>query len=89
MLVGVRVEDGHVIDENTPGIVVSIIDILETLGLELLGPKRPCTSSNKPCSATPTASSSTRPSPSTQAKSSSTVRSASASTTSRSAAAGR
>jgi hypothetical protein len=43
MLVGVRVEDGHAIDENTPGIVVSIIDILETLGLELLGPKRPCT----------------------------------------------
>lgn len=30
-------------EENTPGIVVPIIDILETLGLQLLGPRRSCT----------------------------------------------
>ncbi len=43
MLVGLACADRNAIDKNTPGIVVPIIDILETLGLELLGPKRPCT----------------------------------------------
>jgi hypothetical protein len=43
MLVGLACADRTAIDENTPGIVVPIVDILETLGLELLGPKRPCT----------------------------------------------
>jgi len=43
MLVGLACTDRNAIDENTPGIVVPIIDILDTLGLELPGPHRPCT----------------------------------------------
>lgn len=42
ILVGLRPNNGR-IDEDAPAIVVPIIDILETLGLELLGPARPCT----------------------------------------------
>jgi Trypsin len=43
VLVGLGRTDGSAVDENTPGIVVPIIDILDTLDLELLGPQRPCT----------------------------------------------
>lgn len=43
MLVGLRWAHGTTLDENTPGIVVPITDILDTLGLELLGPQRACT----------------------------------------------
>lgn len=42
MLVGLRAEAGTT-EHDSPGIVVSILDILHTLGLELTGPQRPCT----------------------------------------------
>ncbi len=43
VLVGLGCTHSNVPEENTPGIVVPIIDILDTLGLQLLGPQRPCT----------------------------------------------
>ena len=43
MLVGLRLTRSTTLDEDTPGIVVPIVNILDTLGLELLGPKRACT----------------------------------------------
>jgi hypothetical protein len=43
MLVGLDRTDGVAVGDHTPGIVVPIIDILNTLGLALLGPRRPCT----------------------------------------------
>lgn len=43
MLVGLACTNMSAIDENTPGIVVPITDILDTLNLELPGPQRPCT----------------------------------------------
>lgn len=46
MLVGVRPLDPlspHVITDETPAYVVSIVDIINELNLELMGPDRPCT----------------------------------------------
>jgi hypothetical protein len=43
MLVGLLGDSSDDLDNDVPAIVVPIMDILQALDLELIGPQRPCT----------------------------------------------